>query len=98
MVDPHTLSFWLVAGGVSAILSRRRSVRFLGVVALYLVAFGGVGGNYFRVADRHRLPVQPAHVARLWLQGYDRDALRSAIQHAAFALPAAVVTWRALRR
>ena len=84
MWSPRTLSFWLSALGTSCVLSKR--TRTTGAVLLMAVGFGGTGGVYFRVAERHHVPAQPACV---WPH-MTRDDWKSIIEHAAFLIPALI--------
>ena len=86
--SPKTLSFWCSTLGAVSITCPR--TRRLGVMLLMAVGWGGAGGVYFRVSERHGVPTQPATV----LPHMTRDDWKSLFEHAAFLIPA----YMALRR
>lgn len=88
MFHPRTLSFWLSTFGVVAIFHPK--TRNLGIIALFAVSWGAIGGIYFRVAERFGEPVEPLAV----FPRLRREDYISALKHAVFLVPA---IW-ALRR
>jgi len=80
--SPKTLSFWLSTIGVPLIACRR--TRRIGAILLMAVGWGGAGGVYFRVSERHGVATQPLTV----LPHMTRGDWKSLLEHGAFLIPA----------
>ena len=84
MWSPKTLSFWLSTLGAATVACPK--TRRLGVFLLMAVGWGGIGGVYFRVSERHGCPTQPVAVFPYMTAG----DWRSMAEHGAFLIPAFV--------
>jgi len=80
--SPKTLSFWLSTLGAATIACPK--TRRLGAVLLMAVGWGGIGGVYFRVAERNKVETQPVAV---WPH-MTRGDWKSMAEHGAFLIPA----------
>jgi hypothetical protein len=82
---PRTLSMWLAIFGVTSFTSRHRWLHLLGVFALHLVGFGGVGMAYGHHCATKGIPVEPVpFIKDLWTSNA-RATLASMARHAVFA-------------
>lgn len=86
----RTLSFWSAATGLTLLATRSRLGKLAGIFCLNVVALGGLGVSYERVAKKVSAPLEPAAVISATLRQRQevtiREEVLSASWHAVFGM------------